>query len=564
MIMMPVKVFAWKKILVRFVELFAVIVAATVIYLSLFVDHSRALSLYDYVQPLIGILSLLFIADTFNSWQWISGRTKFSQIILFLVLFFCLTYKISDNPFYCMIGNNCFVKLYNFEFFEALNCFRVVDIFWLIIVVYLVVRYREKLEGAHKPTISDPICEIEKDCFDRENLVNIIVNTVDVLGKGRTSRVGIVGNYGAGKTSLMKMVEQQIHTRNKTMKTEEIESSHGSGYKPVITVWLDAYKFENQTKFWQCFADSIEERTKDHFECEKTTIWEFILSLLPKFIEKKLDFTGISEKITQVFDKTSSSVDAKAHIQTFLTNKLSFIVFVDNVDRALSKTSTLEMLMAIQEVMNFIGVTFVIAYDENILASQISTIFQTVNSIDTAQRYIDKYFDSKFIIPPTSAVQVKKFVDRVTETLGKESNHFIEHSLKTNFCGFLSATFSDLNISNVREIVCLYIYLSLSIKSIDSKKVLTDNNAMGYMVVRIICYYYSDVINEIYNLTAFFERTISASDGRKVDEKTTFERLLNNNRYDRLIKLLNKFDNATQSSQNIKEEFKKYVSNFSD
>jgi predicted KAP-like P-loop ATPase len=74
----------------------------------------------------------------------------------------------------------------------------------------------------------DPILDFE---LYRNAIVNIIKNSYPKF------TIGIFGEWGAGKTTLMKSIEK------------EFEKDFEKDKENIICVWFDAWKYENEKEF---------------------------------------------------------------------------------------------------------------------------------------------------------------------------------------------------------------------------------------------------------------------------------------------------------------------------
>lgn len=275
----------------------------------------------------------------------------------------------------------------------------------------------------------NPITKVEEDRFGFASYSNILANTIH-----ETNRlpfcVGIFGAWGAGKSSLMLMIKEQVEK-----------------YDGIKTIWFNPWKYDKKEELWNALIQTIlyriaEDGDKDvknkAKELAKSTSW-----LLLKKGVSTLTAGAISEKnIEKIKDVIVKEDEIHyRHINYFekdfeeiidrYTKKGKLIVFIDDLDRCLPENA----ITVLESLKLFIGnakCVFVLGMDRYIVEEGIKLRFGEKVKM-SGRDYLDKIIQVPFFLPPVpfdklrEALQVTKTAD-YSEPIWK----LIESGLDTN------------------------------------------------------------------------------------------------------------------------------------
>jgi predicted KAP-like P-loop ATPase len=86
--------------------------------------------------------------------------------------------------------------------------------------------------------LNDKAVESTKD--DALDFTPYVQALADIIMTGSTPlTIGVFGTWGSGKTSLMKMVKEQVET------------------KGAVAGWFDAWKYDKEETLWRAFLVSV-------------------------------------------------------------------------------------------------------------------------------------------------------------------------------------------------------------------------------------------------------------------------------------------------------------------
>ncbi len=260
--------------------------------------------------------------------------------------------------------------------------------------------------------------------------------------------VGVYGEWGTGKTSLMKLIKTEIEKND----------------AKVITVWFNAWKYESEANILVPLVECIIDATADEKHLGNSSIQAikntfrsvlYAMKLKYKFPLGELDFSGDqaieryeklmndetqSDKIDSVFS------DAFRQLNELSKNDVKFVVIIDDLDRCLPDKAV-QLLEGLKLVFNQSNFVFVMGIAKAILESYIATVYKLNYGVQgyTGRNYLDKIIQLPFHIPNSG----RKMVN-FTEKLISE--------LKDNRIAFTSELIEAINLgckNNPRGIIRL-------------------------------------------------------------------------------------------------------------
>ncbi|GCD11313.1 KAP family P-loop NTPase fold protein [Clostridium tagluense] len=118
-------------------------------------------------------------------------------------------------------------------------------------------KWKGSMKGYQKGTPASDN-ETDKDLLDRSLYSKVIAEYLVNRKIGTPFNIGIFGEWGAGKSSFLKLIEKEIIKENKSYNSEINYYTH--------VVKYDASQYNEQNKIWQCILKEIfkefEEQTK--------------------------------------------------------------------------------------------------------------------------------------------------------------------------------------------------------------------------------------------------------------------------------------------------------------
>jgi hypothetical protein len=317
-----------------------------------------------------------------------------------------------------------------------------------------------------------PIKRIADDCLDRKSIIHCLKQFM--LGEDLVSPVaiGIYGDWGSGKTSVMRAL---VHDLQET----------DWGKKTTLTLWFDAWKYaRSENALWRalllCVVETLadpnagllvrdpncnpkrRQQLLDEFELLRrslyrsqvitengplrvnwTSVLVLILSVGFRFASGgligKLGFGRLFDRmsgrdaeraseilersqVTQYREQITSIEQFQRELEKIIDREisnrgLSLIIFVDDLDRCLPEDAV-GVLEAIKLFLDVKGCLFVIGMDRDVVERGILDRYPPVVEADGSSRirinprqYLDKIIQLPFTLPPLTQKQIGGYLD---------------------------------------------------------------------------------------------------------------------------------------------------------
>ena len=248
----------------------------------------------------------------------------------------------------------------------------------LVFAIQRVLLLFEKTGEAQSERFSTdlPIESFDEDMFELHGLVKRIVKYIKQTDVSKHSfSMGIVGNWGEGKSSLMNLIKKEL----KSEKDYLIMDFRPRASKDVNHIQED-------------FLESLRRVLAPHHSGMRRTISQYadtinVATGTPELIKWLLSLLriGVSKDL---------STSRKALQDAILDTKKSILVFVDDLDRLTAK-EILEVLKVIDRNGAFAGLYFLTAFDKKYVND---TLTKKLGASGTGN-YSDKYFSVEVRLP---------------------------------------------------------------------------------------------------------------------------------------------------------------------
>lgn len=114
----------------------------------------------------------------------------------------------------------------------------------------------------------------DTDCLDSLQRNNQVKEISELLRSDTTKsyfNVGILGKWGCGKSTFMKLLKNDLETYNNEGDSRTQEDNGHSGR--LITIWVDASEYENVEKIWYNFLKSFTQCYEKQHKHPKLNFW---------------------------------------------------------------------------------------------------------------------------------------------------------------------------------------------------------------------------------------------------------------------------------------------------
>ena len=249
--------------------------------------------------------------------------------------------------------------------------------------------------------------------------------------------IGVYGDWGSGKSSLMKMVKKSLDTDEKTL-TVEFNGWLFEGYEDAKTALcgtiLDEMhkhekRFAKAKKKIKALLDKVDggkllsKGVKYGLDFLLTggigSITELTLTGLVSAVKQKAGDVS-EDEIKKVVDALKVDDTKRAEIKNFRkTFKEVFeeckgerlVVFIDELDRCTPDT-VLDIFEAIRLFLYVPGTTFIIGADERLVSYAVKTKYKDIpgHDIDISKEYLEKLVQYPVKIPQLNESEVRQYI----------------------------------------------------------------------------------------------------------------------------------------------------------
>lgn len=280
--------------------------------------------------------------------------------------------------------------------------------------------------------------ETEVDYLNFDYIVDAVTKIV-LDEELSPSSIGLYGDWGSGKSSLMKMIERKLtQDGDKTILCVRFNGWLFEGYEDAKTALCGTIleKIHEERKL----PDEIKDKVKklwDKVDVQKILgkgirygldylltggvlgLTEISISQITKALKSKVENVN-EEEITDVLRSFKTEDNVRKDIKNFQkefadilkeTKIKHLVVFVDELDRCTPET-ILDVIEAIRLFLFAKGTSFVIGADQRLIEYAIRTKYKEVvgNNLDIGKEYMEKVIQYPVNIPALDEMEVEHYI----------------------------------------------------------------------------------------------------------------------------------------------------------
>ncbi len=231
--------------------------------------------------------------------------------------------------------------------------------------------------------------------------------------------IGLDGEWGSGKTSLLKKTYNMINDTKK--------STHH-------TIWFDTWKYEKYDPVLSLYQHIIEKLEEVNGSIKKD-FKEILLNtglVASDILSRK--YLGVSlDEIQKKYSNTISNVKTiHEKLEESIGKDNRFVIFIDDLDRC-ENENILAILSNIKEILNSKNIIFILGIDmaKIAIAWDIKHKGYDIAKLE-GKDHVDKLFQLKLKIPVKSQEDLMKYVDDLVNELPEKEKVLIALSVKEN------------------------------------------------------------------------------------------------------------------------------------
>ncbi len=283
----------------------------------------------------------------------------------------------------------------------------------------------------------EPIGHHEQDGLGMRQYADVIAGAA--LGTPGPFTIGVFGDWGQGKTSLLSSAKSLVDT---------------AGRDDVVTVWFNAWRHERDDQPIVPLIGTIVAELERRGATDDGASWRDRLTAALRAVAYGLSFklklgvadVGFSGKDTierekellaarrqAAFDEQSFYLDAYQLLEELTgaesaADRVKIVVFIDDLDRCLPDNG-LRLLEGLKLVLAQPGFVFALAVDRDVLQSYLAERYRTefgmeTDAEDRSARYLYKIVQLPLALPSHEGERFDEFIDHVKghEALAGDDN----------------------------------------------------------------------------------------------------------------------------------------------
>lgn len=338
------------------------------------------------------IVLLLFISFFRKCCRNYQGSFRYFLIILVLTTWYCYVRFSANSEWDILSLNN-------------LTCIKYADLIILhcsLLALTLILNTKEAILRVINKCKKTPPKEEEgsfltdepnkeKDDFRRKKLAHKLAERLVKNSNNKQSfGVGIVGQWGSGKTTFLNFIKKWIDNNNKA--------------NDIIVIKFNAWQFDNSAILIDDFFNTLKSKLvifNPELGSKIADYTDHLVNLESNF------FTKLSQIGINSLGKENSLDSLFTDINdTIKTLNKKIIVFIDDLDR-LDKREVIEVIRLIRNTANFANTTFIVAYDRGYITNAIKGISEYNH-----ETYLEKIFQIEIELPKIESDTISFYIKK--------------------------------------------------------------------------------------------------------------------------------------------------------
>lgn len=270
----------------------------------------------------------------------------------------------------------------------------------------------------------EPIPILDFDKY-RDTIINLVKYT-----EPRFS-IGIYGQWGTGKTTLMKSIANKLEAED----------------DDVITVWFNAWRYEREDQFavvsllktiaYKMGKFPRYKKVKPIILKSIATVGKGLIGkhvLTEKTVDELQKNVSSSLKVLAEYDRETIYFDGLKKIEDALDEIIKdspnakVVVFIDDLDRC-SPTRALEVFESLKVFLDMTGFVYVIGLNYETISKLISAAYKEAGI--NGEQYIRKLIQIPIVIPEWDENDINQLIDNLSSRVGDKYFKIIKENKET-------------------------------------------------------------------------------------------------------------------------------------
>lgn len=368
----------------------------------------------------------------------------------------------------------------------------------------------------------DKDVKISGDTLNRKNFAkSLALNIQNYFGRQDVNNcltIGLMGEWGSGKTSLLNMTEEYL--KDSKIKIIKFNPWIYSSYNQLVGQFFDELIME--------FTDSRDVSLTGFLRQYKIKVNELELAKKLAVVGTSLIDSRLGSGVERILG-SSSEEENLAYLKKKIDEQFTgrkVVCIIDDLDR-LSKDEIAEMFKLIKIMADFKNMVYLVSFDKDVVSEALKKDYG-------GEKYIEKIINVQLYVPSIDYTELRDFLvkhfKRISRTYKKNLdigrlNQFLDFQpfQHRKRCGILYF------FTNMRDITRF-----INILEFNLELIIDEVNLIDFIVITAIQVFHSEIYDKIklnefllinYHYTAFDELQRDILE----IEKSEFEELVNKN-----------------------------------
>ena len=225
---------------------------------------------------------------------------------------------------------------------------------------------------------------VDYDLLERDTTINNLFETINSVKHDKSFVISLEGEWGCGKSTIIKSVEKKLNTCNEKKLFKKIKFQLD---KPIIINSFDPWDYDDKTSMFKGMLQEL--LSSIGYPNNSRLINAIVSGVISEYSTNDL-FANLGSMFL-IEDK--GIYELKEKVNKLIHKRNKKIVFViDNIDRA-DKENVILLLKTVGRLLSFKNLIYVLSYDA-IRVNKILDEEQSVNS-----EYLKKIINKKISVP---------------------------------------------------------------------------------------------------------------------------------------------------------------------
>ncbi|ROL62669.1 hypothetical protein BLX41_31810 [Pseudomonas protegens] len=247
------------------------------------------------------------------------------------------------------------------------------------------------------------------DLLERWPVAKLIYRMITATPLGWSTRIGLYGQWGSGKTSVLNFLQQIAEDADDiVVRFPAWQVTGEEGFIAQFYLQLTAVlEHKGLAEPLQPWLKRLSKKVTDTLNKVSNSAAQVTL---PDSAEYAPMISAAAHVSGVVFDKLSGMLQLDAEDLNALHQQLGkrrVIVFIDDLDRADPKVLP-QTLLALRELLDWPDFVFVLAFDKEVVSRALHSYSAAFG--ESAQHFLDKIIDVPFTLPAPTPKQVQRMV----------------------------------------------------------------------------------------------------------------------------------------------------------